>query len=509
MNPQDLNINLTFIDDSSSDDEQAKHKGQLKMQHNNGNVSLSFYPELNLDPSRSSQRKFAQIPDHVFQLSDFTMIEMDPADRLIVTLSGSRSHCQLYFQVEKDIAAFLDYIGQKVCLKHSDCNPCIFLLESLDSSSSSIAPFMGTVLPQASSHPAKTPTRVALQRIENHGLVYTCDSDVPKMSAEEYSALFDEEGRIRDDSGFPGIFFNVVVDQSVSGELWKLLLEHDDAKLTKAERLAKDEENRKLYHTVKEQWQSTTLKQWSNHPDLRALVGLLEKDLKAHPELFEQFSNPKQVQKIVFNIFLTLSIYNWDGASYVEGLVTFIAPFLDSFIKNVEGNIVTTPDGRDVSTEEVEADIFSVFSKFYELNQLCDLVRPSRQPFLKPLFIAIGGILEKIFPELLQLLYQKHAFSLDFLRDDCSKWFTTCFGLSDVRRLWISILSFPSTFQFFQCFIVSFLFSLAPEFVEMNPLNSEEFVRRFHTLKKKVGLNLLLKNTQKIRELTQKSVGSP
>jgi hypothetical protein len=112
-----------------------------------------------------------------------------------------------------------------------------------------------------------------------------------------------------------------------------------------------------------------------------------------------------------------------------------------------------------------------------------------RHPFLKQLYIAVGSLLEQHFPELHQLLYQKHAYSLDFLRDDCSKWFTTCFEPDDIGRLWMSILSFSITCQFFQCFTSSMLFSLAPLFLEINPLNCEEFVRRFHALKTRVGLH--------------------
>jgi hypothetical protein len=213
--------------------------------------------------------------------------------------------------------------------------------------------------------------------------------------------------------------------------------------------------------------------------------------------------------KIAFNVFLTLSVYNRDGAAYVEGLVTFLAPFLTSFVLDADGDVATRPNGEVAPAEDVEADIFGCFSRFYEQNRLSDLVRPSRHPFLKQLFIAVGSLLEQHFPELLQLLYQKHAYSLDFLRDDCSKWFTACFEAEDIRRLWMSILSFSSPYQFFQCFTVSMLFSLAPLFLEINPLNCEEFVRRFHALKKRVHLNLLLVNTQKTRDIATQKTPEP
>ena len=490
---QDANISLAYTIDNS------EKKGELKMQHNNGNVSLSFYPEVMVEvgtKDAQTTKKIAQIPDHVFQLSDFTMIEMDAKDILVVTLSGSRSHCLVYFQADNDRTKFFNYIGQKVCLKHSDCNPCVFLLESLDSESSGVAPFMATVLPK----PQST-TRISLSNIDTHGLMFKTDETVKEISAEQYRAMFDEEGRIHEDSGFPGVFFNVYVDPAVSGELWGLLLKPEDAKLTAAERKESNMKKRETYMAVKRQWQSTTRRQWNNHPELRKLVDTLEKDLKAHASLFSEFEHPKAVMKIAFNIFLTLSVYNWDGATYVEGLVTFLAPFLNSFVKDADETTVTKPNGEKAPIEEVEADLFSCFSSFYDQNELSDLVQTSKQPFLKSLFMAINGILEASLPELLQILYQKHAFSLDFLRDDCSKWFATCFESQDVRRLWMSSLSFTSTFQFFQCFTVSLLFSLIPAFMEMNPLNSEEFVRRFHKLKKNVDLNLLLVNTEKTRDL--------
>ncbi|OHS99281.1 hypothetical protein TRFO_34311 [Tritrichomonas foetus] len=498
MIAQDTNINLCLINENDE-----PRKGLLKMQHNNGNVSLSFYPELNTESSKpkSQVKRIAQIPDNVYQLSDFTMIEMDSKDRLIVTLSGSRSHCVLYFTRDHDITHFLTYISGKVRLKSSDCNPCVYLLEPLDSTASVVTPFNATSLPQSSPHANKAPSRVSLQRIQHPGLVFKTDSEIVKLSEDEYKALFDEQGRIIDQSTFPSIFYNRDVDLSVAGDLWKLLLNPEDAQKSAEERHQTDVKNRELYKQVKRQWQATTPRQWENHPDLRKLVELLENDLEKNSELFAHFEKPAAVKRIAFNILLTLSSWNWDGAAYVEGLITFLSPFLDSFIKDADCQTVTTHEGQVIDIETAEADIFWCFEQFYEHNQLCDLVRPTTQPLLKPLFIAIGYILDENFPDLLQLLYQKHAFSLDFLRDDVSKWFTTCFQSADVRRLWISILSFTSSFQFFQCFIVSLLFSLAPQFVEMNPLNSDEFIRRFHNLKKKVELNLLLQNAKMLMEI--------
>ena len=497
MIPQDTNINLCIINDNNE-----TLKGLLKMQHNNGNVSLSFYRELQSEnQNHKVVKRIAQIPENVYQLSDFTMIEMDSKDRLIVTLSGSRSHCVLYFTRDNDIHHFLNYISSKVRLKNSDCNPCVYLLEPLDSTATPVTPFNTTTLPISSQHANKAPSRVSLQKIQHHKLSFSTNEEVKKMSKEEYLSLFDEEGRIKDKDSFPKVFYNKEIDMAVMADLWKLLMNPEDAQKSKAERKEMDEKNMVLYKQVKKQWQSTTPLQWKYHPDLRKLVDLLERDLEARSDLFKHFEHPEYVQRIAFNVLITLSLWNWDNASYVEGMIAFLSPFLDSFIKDADYYTVITPNDEKVAIENIESEIFWCFEQFYDRNQLCDLIQPSSQSSLKPLIIAVGYILEDNFPDLLQLLYQKHAISLDFLKDDCSKWFTTCFEAADIKRLWISVLSFSSSFQFFQCFIVSLLFSLAPQFVEMNPLNSDEFIRKFHILKKKVPLTLLLQNSNNLMEI--------
>jgi hypothetical protein len=200
-------------------------------------------------------------------------------------------------------------------------------------------------------------------------------------------------------------------------------------------------------------------------------VSVLEWDLKSHRELLAIFPHSKNVMKITVNVSLTLSVFTCDGFASVEGLVTFLAPFLTSFVIDADGHVATHPNGEPALAEEVEVDIFVCFSSFYDHNQLGGLVRPSRHPFLKELFLAVGSRLDQHFPDSQQLLYQKHAYSLDFLSDDCSKWFTPCFEPDAIKSLWISILSLTIACQFFQCFPSSMLFSLAPLFLEINPLN--------------------------------------
>ncbi|EAY09160.1 hypothetical protein TVAG_363750 [Trichomonas vaginalis G3] len=491
MNSQDANINLCIIKNDES------KKGVLKMQHNNGNVSLSFFKELESDNKGNTrqQKRFSQIPDHVHQLSDFTKIEMDQDDQLILILSGSRCQFKLLFDKQAGISNFFDYICQKVCLKHSDCNPRVFLIESLDSSTTSIAPFMATVLPGRGSK--VTPNRISLAKIkESYPMVnFTIDNDVKKMTAEQYRELFDADGKIKEGVGFPSVFYNVDVDPSVAGDLWKIIINKDSEKKNSQERAEDDKKNLEIYSKIKRQWLLTSRKQWDNHTDLRSLVDALEKGIKAQVDLFKGYEHVKEAQTIAFNVLLTISYYNRDHALYCDGLIPFLMPFLEPFVKDAHDNVVVTHDGKEVPVEEAESNIFWCFFKFYDNNKLYDLIKPSKTPTIKTIFTNVGNLLFDNYNPLLELLIQKHAFSLDFLRDDCNAMFSTCLNPCELRRFWMSLLTYPAPFKFYEVFIISLLFSLSPSFVEMNPLNSEEFVHRFHDLKKSLNLNMLLDNS--------------
>ena len=101
MNTQDTNIELQIESKGET------KTGLLKMQHNNGNVSLSFFKEVD-SQGNSTRKKYSQIPDRVNQLSDFTKVELDPDNQLALLLSGSRCQFKIIFIDEAKITTFFD-----------------------------------------------------------------------------------------------------------------------------------------------------------------------------------------------------------------------------------------------------------------------------------------------------------------------------------------------------------------------------------------------------------------
>lgn len=492
MTNQDANIPISIIDGDN------KSAGLLKIQHNNGNVTLSFYREQETDPNTKSRtmKKYSQIPDKVCQLSDFTKIEISSNDKYLLTLSGSRSKFQIHFNNEDGFVNFFEYVGQKIHLKHSDCNPRVFLLESHDSTDQSIPPYMATVLPMPKGNQKGTPSRISKNTIQeiNQKIIFEYSKPIKTMTKSEFETYLNEDGKIKENTDFPSCLFNVDLEPSIASEIWKVLL--SDKNLTKAMRDEQDKENLEKYKNLKRQWTLTTKKQWENHRELRRIVSLLENDIKENSDIFENYQNKHNVQQIVFNIFLTLSYYHWDQASYLKGMVRLIGPFLLSFVEEASEDGVKVTSGAVKSEDEVESEMFWAFVRFYERNNLAGMLRAAKKPVTKEIFNGVGAALEANWEPLLELLLQRQVYTLDFMRDDLSGWFSGVFSPVDLRRLWISELAVGEPQRFFIGFVSAILFALAPRFVDMNPLNSEEFVRKFGLLKREVDMGVLLENTR-------------
>jgi hypothetical protein len=199
------------------------------------------------------------------------------------------------------------------------------------------------------------------------------------------------------------------------------------------------------------------------------------------------FVSPAWAKSLVFEVLLTYSLYNWDGTRSLEGMIDLLLPFVEAFVQQYgEGD------------ENCAAEVFNVFAVFYERNRFCE-IRAAPSTALPP---RLGQLIESMFGELLQILTQKHITSLDFLADDCSRWFVDLFE-EDTKILWISILSFGNTEQFFESFLIALLLMLLPKLNELIPLSSQEFVDRFNEVKFYVrgDLRTLLINTQEIHAM--------
>lgn len=496
MIPQDISFNINLIDDNN-----VLRPGLLKMQYNNGNVSFIFYRE------SSETKKLSQIPESTFQLSDFITFELDPKEKLATSLSGCRARLQLRFLSDNDLKIFQQYLSTKVRLRISACNPCVFFFEPLDPEICFIPPFSSTILPftnQIQTH------RITKKDLEIHGLLLESSSECETYSLSDFNSSLDETGKLTNISEFSMSLFNKDFDKTLLRDIWPLILLPDFTKMNKTERNEFIQKHKEKYRNVKLQWKLTTFKQWKNSPVLRSLVDLIEKDLKEHSNLFDSFEHPRNVQELCFNILLTLSLWDPDGATYTKGMVNYISPFLTSYIFDVnDDQQVILHDKSTSAYDDVEADIFWCFYYFYIQNDISKLINPNSQPQMKELFTNVGAILEKFFPEIIQLLLQKHAQNLDFLLDDCTHWYSTSnsFTRDEIIRLWISVISYSMTSEHADLkpyFIISILFALAPSLIEFTPMNNEEFLSIFNTLKKeKLNLNLLLVNTMKIMDITK------
>jgi len=493
MNPQDASIVLR------RKEKDKETKGVLKLQHNNGNVSLSFFSEIEGDNSRGGRqvKRYKQIPDIVRQLCDFTIIEIDSQDPFVVSLQGHQDMLSFHFDNDANRSNFFDYIGQKVYLRHSKCHPHIFLLESPETNQELGMPFMTTLLP-APKKEISHHNRISFPSLKAalKQFVFEDPSSIDTISRDNFREFFMEDGRINPQSQFPVALYNKNIDISICAELFPLLLDPTLHDMTFEMRKEKENEEFTRYLSIKTQWTTLTKRQWENHTELRKLVVLLENDLKSKTYLFDKYNDPLCLQKFAFNVLLTLSYYDWDHASYVNNMIIFLVPYLQAYIQTIHDNYVVTPSGDSIPFEKAESLVFWSFKKFHEKNKIFDLIRPTKTPISKQVFMEVGNILVSKYPELLELLRQKHVFSLDFLRPDFNIWFMNVISQNEFIRYIVSIHCYPDSVQFFEGFVISLFLYHSPKLIEANPLNIEDFEKRYDLMKKNPSLSRLLCNTK-------------
>ena len=487
----DSNLRLNIINEDGS-----KKQGMLKLQEQNCNIVLSFYPEIDSPNPAIKTKRIAQVPDHVFHLCDFTMIRVNPKDRLSITLEAPRSKCQLLLLNEQDAVYLFRFISSNVKLIQTECNPYIYLFSPLDND---LQEFSSTVLPQMKPHASYA----VLQRNRYPNMVFTLDQNSQEFTKDDFMKLFDESGKIESQE-FPKIIFNKNINKEILGEIWEFLTIPSFTTMTSDERKLKKQENLDSFKSIKKIWKSTSSRQWKYFVELRYLVDLIEKDISNNKELFNHFEHPECVQKIAFEILLSLSYWKWDNAFYVNGFVIFLMPILNGFIKDAKTDVVINFKDEEVSIDEMESSIFWCFDSFYQSNNLYESIHPEKQPILRNLMNEIGEILNQYFPDIRQILDRKHVFSLDFLLDDCRLWFTNDFGKDDIEKLWLSCLSFKDASSFFKVFIVSIIYSLAPEIESYCVLSTKEFNHSFQVTKKeKSDICLFLHNAEAFNHLLE------
>jgi hypothetical protein len=453
MNPTDQTIDIMFRLRADSPDQ----RGVLKLQNNNGNTILSFFHDINQEPVRPSipaqRRQFPQTPDFSYYLCNFSALQIDPGSPLLVTFESPLENVSFMCRSPEDVTKLTDYLSQKVGIIHSTFNPAIFKLQSADLGQ---YPFMATLLPSAGRRQGSA-TLESLQHLKR----------LPAGPPIEVTRTNLSRGNL----------FNASIDRSVLFDAFKCALDQIQTPDVQYERL-------------KIQWAQVSRAQFQNNRELSKLMVWAQNAVIRKAARFAKYDDPKRVQKTMFNILVTYAHYNWDGAAYNRKVFALLFPFLDAYIKQ-----------HGETQEKCEEDVFEVFAEFFERNGFGELRRAQQQSFIKPLFEQIGKVIETKFSDLLQVLGQKHIFSLDFLRKDLACWFLGVFNTKDVRILWLSILAFTSVTEFYESFIIAVLLLLLQRMGDLNPLCFEEVIKRFDLIKKELDLRTLLANTAEIRKI--------
>ena len=355
------------------------------------------------------------------------------------------------------------------------------------------------------------------------------ENDVSKsksITKADFDSFF-EDG-ILNKTKFINSIYNKDIDMEIYADVLEVLIDicadtnqqsNDDlGTITRRSKDRKDVEEADFekYKLLKRQWQNIPKSQFFNDTSFQNLVLSIEKDIKNRENIFSKFNDVKEIQKICFNILMTLAIYNYDNLYYFEGLLDFLVPFFYPFINQIiDENTILCHNGEKCEIDRAESRIFWCFYRFLDNGLLQTIkVNSTSDNKVRGILNDVGFNLLTHYKKLLIFFHEKQIVSLDCIRNDCAQWFRYSFPTDKVLKLWISALAFSdeiSPFKFFTAFSVACLISVSPYLFEKSIVNTDqnsekgEFTLHDPDIVKLLDLDSLLDETKVIAYISTTS----
>jgi hypothetical protein len=433
------------------DSEGTKQERSMQFKNQSGSTQIVFFSFV---PSQVCRRfrPTVQWPDMIFWLSEFTMLRRKGRFGFSLISLNRKFDFECY---NAEFVTILNkYIGQKLKFVKSSVDGATYEIQRMEGSTTS-AGFFQTTLPNVSEKSkCLSVSRPGVltnfwEEIERSPLPSSNPFSVPELTKNRTFSMFKES------------LVNFTVDDV-------------------------------LFDDIEHQCSSMMADQVSRNIDLQVLVKEIEKGIASSHLFFEKFNDPSTMKEHVFKLLVYISIYNWDGASYQDYVFSLLIPFLEAYIdENGE---------KDMRLPE----IFEVFLRFYQNFGFSDARKLEKRDFIGPVFDKIAGLLESKFPQVLEMMAQKYLFSLEFLRQDCSVWFSNVFKGDGLKLLLISIVKFKDVEEFFESFLIAILINILQELCEVVIFNSDELVMEYEEMRKDFDARKLLNDMTKIKAWIEK-----
>ena len=479
-----LEIPVSFL---PSENSKLPVKGSIKLNKSFGDIVLSFFPDAESDVYKTKHVpiELLAFPEFIYPFSDFSQMKVTVNKKLLVEIYGKITHLYFYFDSSTLLQQFYQFAKSQYYFVTIPGTPEICQIIPLTEKKEYFKPYF--------TNPNDN-NKNSLFRIKRENMEFELSTDfAPKQfTANDFEQTKDNIQEMKEK------LYDSEMDITVAKDAFYTLLS--------AEGPNKDlspEDMKKLYFQTKTHWSCITKRQWDNSEKVRAVVEELEKDIQDNAQLFSKYEKAGDaIPKMVFNIYMTLSFLNWDKGSYTNGMIKYIPPFLDIYIKDIIPNddpdkcsIILYKDDKALPIEEVENELFWVLYGFYLKLELNNLIKPTVTPKFIGLNNSVYTSLYTNYPDLLQLLKQKGMLTLDFIVDDISLFFTNTWNNKDIIKLWISSLTIDN---FIEKFILSILYCMAAILIDKDIDTSEDFAQLYHDSISIMNLDLLLINAKMI-----------
>eukprot|EP00697_Spironema_sp_BW2_P017149 gnl/Spiro4/8718_TR4564_c0_g1_i1.p1 gnl/Spiro4/8718_TR4564_c0_g1~~gnl/Spiro4/8718_TR4564_c0_g1_i1.p1 ORF type:complete len:737 (-),score=204.35 gnl/Spiro4/8718_TR4564_c0_g1_i1:34-2244(-) len=299
------------------------------------------------------------------------------------------------------------------------------------------------------------------------------------VSAEEWRAFFDAEGRVINEASVRQRVFAGGCCAEIRGEAWRFLLDFYPFSSTTAERAALRAAKLAEYNTLKTQWTSITPMQERRFSKFRDRKSRVEKDVtrtdRTHP-FFAGDTNPNLTT--LNDILVTYAFYNFD-IGYCQGMSDLLAPILFWV--------------RD------EAEAFWCFAG---LMEVMEKNFHKDQNGMQQHLDAMQRLVERLLPDLFAYFQHKNCLSMYFCFRSLLINFKREFAFETIPLLWEPIWSKCLTDRF-QLFIALAVLYLNRGVIMENQLEFDDMLKFVNDLANTMDANQVLETANALLLLYQ------
>ena len=317
-----------------------------------------------------------------------------------------------------------------------------------------------------------------------------------RVTKENYTEVFDEEGRIKDFKLLKERFYFAGVDKDLIHIFLPFLCNLYPSNSTEKERQEINVKLRKSYDRLNEMVQLVQEYQVVNNKKLSCSYRVISHDVlrtDRHHPAFKENDGPGLT--LLTKILHAYNVYN-PCVNYVQGMNDLFVPILDAFIRewDEKGNPIDE-NGEIMDIDKIDHIMFWCYAHFLEVTNHTDFL-PLVSEQCKNMSLKVMEVLKDVSPAVAIWLEAKNLTELIWCYTDYVLLFKRSF--QQILPVWMNIISAPDPCEWITHFAASLIIASFDELSKMPNVAITDILATFPNIIQSLDVNQISRSANYI-----------